>query len=102
MAAEWSKSMSMEATLVNLITAKVMVEAAIGGWRMSDGESYPDPRPGKIVVFEDFYRHGFGNPCHPFLRKLCDYYRISICNLHPNSVLSVSIFITLRELFLGI
>jgi hypothetical protein len=102
MAAEWSKSMSMKVTLANLITARVMVEAAISGWRTSDDESYPDPLPGKIVVFEDFYRHGFGNPCHPFLRKLCDYYRISICNLHPNSVPLVSIFITLCELFLGI
>jgi hypothetical protein len=36
------------------------------------------------------------------LRKLCDYYRVSICNLHPNSVLTVSIFITLYESYLGI
>jgi hypothetical protein len=40
---EWSKSMSMEATLVRLVTVRVMGEAAIGGWRTSDGESYPDP-----------------------------------------------------------
>jgi hypothetical protein len=33
---------------------------------------------------------------------LCDYYRISICKLHPNSILSVSIFITLCESFLSI
>jgi hypothetical protein len=55
MAAEWCKSMSMEATLGKLITARAMVEAAIGGWRTSDGESYPDPHPGEIVVFEDLY-----------------------------------------------
>jgi hypothetical protein len=102
MAAEWSKSMSIKATLAKLITAGVMAEAAIGGWRMSDGESYPDPYPSEIVVFEDFYWLGFRNPCHPFLRKLCDYYRISICNLHPNYVLSMLIFITLYESFLGI
>jgi hypothetical protein len=102
MAAEWSKSMSTEATLAKLVTAGVIAEAAICRWRTSDGESYPDPRPGEIVVFEDFYWRGFGNLCHPFLRKLCDYYRISICNLHPNSILSVSIFIVLCESFLGI
>jgi hypothetical protein len=39
---------------------------------------------------------------HPFLRKLCDYYKVSICNLHPNSVLAVSIFITLCKSYLGI
>jgi hypothetical protein len=102
MAAEWNKSMSTEATLAKLVTAGVMAEAAISGWRMSDGESYPDPRPSEIVVFENFYWCGFANPCHPFLQKLCDYYRINICNLHPNSILSVSIFITLCESYLSI
>jgi hypothetical protein len=96
MVAEWSKSMSTEATLVKFVTADVMAKVVIGGWRTSDGESYPDPCPSKIVVFEDFYWCGFGNPCHPFLHKLCDYYRINICNLHPNSVLSVSVYHPLR------
>jgi hypothetical protein len=40
---------------VKLITIGAMVEAAIGGWRTSNGESYLDPRPGEIVVLEDFY-----------------------------------------------
>jgi hypothetical protein len=102
MAVEWNKSMSTEATLMKLITTGIMAEATIGGWRTSDGESYPDPRPGEIVVFKDFYWRGFGNPCHPFLQKLCDYYRISICNLHPNSIVSMSVFITLYESYLGI
>jgi hypothetical protein len=31
MAVEWNKSMSTEATLVKLVTAGVMAEAAIGG-----------------------------------------------------------------------
>jgi hypothetical protein len=67
MAAEWNKSVSTEATLAKLITASVMAEAAIGGWRTSASENYSDPYPGEIVVFEDFYWHGFENPCHPFL-----------------------------------
>jgi hypothetical protein len=102
MAVEWNKSVSTEATLAKLVTAGVMAEATIGGWRTLAGENYPDPRPSKIVVFEDFYCRGFGNPCHHFLRKLCNYYRVSIYNLHPNSVLAVSIFITLCEPHLGI
>jgi hypothetical protein len=55
MAAEWKKSMRTEATLVKLVTAGMMAEAAIGGWRTSPGENYPNPRPGEIVIFEDFY-----------------------------------------------
>jgi hypothetical protein len=102
MAVEWCKSISTEASLRKLITVEAMAEAAIGRWRTSDGESYPDPCPSEIVVFEDFYWHGFRNMCHSFLRKLCDYYRIIICNLHPNSILLVSIFITLCESFLAI
>jgi hypothetical protein len=67
MVAEWNKLVSTKATLAKLVTDGVMAEAAIGGWRTSTGENYLDPRPGKIVVFEDFYWHGFGNPWHPFL-----------------------------------
>jgi hypothetical protein len=55
MTVEWNKSMSMEATLAKLITASVMAEARIGGWRTLASESYLDPRPSEIVVFEDFY-----------------------------------------------
>jgi hypothetical protein len=102
MAAEWNKSMSTEATLTKLVTTGVMAEATIGEWRTSNGESYPNPHPGEIVVFEYFNWSRFRNLCHPFLRKLCDYYRISIYNLHPNFVLAASVFITLCESYLGI
>jgi hypothetical protein len=102
MAAEWNKSVSTEATLARLITVGVMAKATIGGWRTSLGENYPDPCPGDIVVFEDFYWRRFGNTWHPFLCKLCDYYKVSIYNLHSNSILAMSIFITLYESYLGI
>jgi hypothetical protein len=67
MAVEWNKSVSTKATLVKLIIASVMAEVAISGWRTSASENYLDPYPSEIVVFEDFYWHGFENPCHPFL-----------------------------------
>jgi hypothetical protein len=102
MIAEWTKLVSTEATLMRLVTADVLAEAAIDGWRISPSENYPDPRPDEIVIFKDFYWRRFENPCHSFLRKLCDYYKVSICNLHPNSILVVSIFITLYESYLGI
>jgi formylmethanofuran:tetrahydromethanopterin formyltransferase len=55
MVAQWNKSVSTEATLARLVTIGVMAEAVIGGWRISPNENYPDPRPGQIVVFKDFY-----------------------------------------------
>jgi hypothetical protein len=102
MSVEWMKSTSIESSIHKLVDGGVLPDATIGGWRPSNGESYPDPHPGELVVFEDFYLCGFGNPCHPFLRKLLDYYKVSLCNLHSNSILSISIFINFCEAYLGI
>ena len=55
-----------------------------------------------IVVFEDFFKRGFGVPVHPFLQGLLLYYKIGICNLHPNFILLVSTFIHLCEAYVAI
>jgi hypothetical protein len=65
-------------------------------------DSYPNPQPGEIVVFEDFFKRGFGVSVHPFLQGLCLYYEIGICNLHHNSIFLVSVFIHLCEVYGGI
>jgi hypothetical protein len=98
---EWMKSVSTRATVSKLIKMGILPDAAIGGWRTS-GDRFLNPRDGELVVVEDFYLHGFGTPVHPFLRKLLNYYKISLCNLHPNSILAVSIFINFCEGYLGI
>jgi hypothetical protein len=102
MSAEWTKSTSIESSIHKLVNGGMLPDAAIGGLRPSIGESLTDPCPGELVVFYDFYWRGFGNPCHPFLCKLLDYYKVSLCNMHPNSILSISIFINLYEAYLGI
>lgn len=71
MSVEWAKSTCTDESLARLQDIGVLPAAAIGGWRKSRGERYPEPRPGEIVVFEDFFLRGFRNSCHPFLRKLC-------------------------------
>jgi hypothetical protein len=96
------KSTSTESSICKLINGGVLPDAAIGGWRLSIGESFPDPRPSELIVFEDFYSCGFGTPCHPFLCKLLDIYKVSLCNLHPNSILSIFIFVNLCQAYLGI
>jgi hypothetical protein len=55
MSAEWTKSTSTESSIRKLIDDDILFNAAIGGWRPSISESYLDPRPGEVVVFEDFY-----------------------------------------------
>jgi len=74
----------------------------LGGWRVPSRESYPDPRAGEIVIFEDFFKRGFGVPIHPFPHGLLLYYEIRICNLHPNSILLIATFIHLYEAFVGV
>ena len=98
---EWTKSVSTRATVSKLVEMGILPDAAIGGWWTS-GDRFPNPHDGELVVFEDFYLRGFGTPVHPFLRKLLNYYKISLCNLHPNSILAVSIFINFCEGYLGI
>jgi hypothetical protein len=98
---EWWKSKSTESSINELVDLGVLHDKELRGWRASDSESVPDPQPGKIVVFEDFFKRGFRVPIHPFLQSLCMYYEIRICNLHPNSILLVSTFIHLCEAFGG-
>jgi hypothetical protein len=66
MVAEWNKSVSTEATLVKLVTASVMVVAAIGGWRRSAGESYPDPVLAKSLSLKIFIGVDLGILTIPF------------------------------------
>jgi len=102
MAKEWKKSQSSTRSLNDLVGMGLLHNQELHSWRALEGESYPDPRAGEIVVFEDFFKRGFGIPVHPFLQGLLLYYEIGICNLHPNSILLISTFIHLCEAYVGI
>ena len=67
MAREWKKSRSTMKSLNELVKMGLLHNQELGGWRVPSGESFPDPRAGEIVVFEDFFKKGFGVPVHPFL-----------------------------------
>ena len=86
MAKEWKKSQSNTRSLNDLVEMGLLHNQELGGWRAPEGESYPDPCAGEIVVFEHYFKRGFGVPVHPFLQGLLLYYEIGICNLHPNSI----------------
>ena len=95
-------SVSNEATLNQLMVDGVLPNRVMGGWRLARGESFPTPRGDELVVFEDYFYRGFGVPIHPFLRRLIDYYGISLCNMSPNSILHVFVFIHFYKAYLGI
>ena len=51
MAKEWKKSQSSVKSLNDLVDMGLPHSQELGGWRAPEGESYPDPRAGEIVVF---------------------------------------------------
>jgi len=53
-------------------------------------------------MFVAFLFRGLSLPAHEFLRSLLFFYGIQLWQLTPNSILHLSIFITLCEAFLGI
>ncbi|KAK1610651.1 hypothetical protein QYE76_034324 [Lolium multiflorum] len=65
-------------------------------------ESYPSPPIKYRVSFVDHLIHGLSPPIHEFLRGLLFVYGLQLHQLTPNSILHVSIFITLCECFLGV
>ena len=95
-------SVSNEAALNQLVVDGVLPDRVTAGWHPAHGESFPTPCGDELVVFEHYYYRGFGVLIHPFLCGLIDYYGISLCNLGPNSILHVSVFIHFCEAYLGI
>ena len=60
MAKEWKKSKSTTKSSNELVEMGHQHNQELGGWRAPSGESFPDPRPSEIVVFEDFFKRGSG------------------------------------------
>ncbi|KAK1597547.1 hypothetical protein QYE76_007992 [Lolium multiflorum] len=70
--------------------------------RFPSEESYPNPPMEYRVSFVDHLIRGLSAPIHDFLRGLLFVYGIQLHQLTPNSILHISIFITLCKCFLGI
>ncbi|KAK1662777.1 hypothetical protein QYE76_050936 [Lolium multiflorum] len=70
--------------------------------RFPHEESYPSPPMEYRVSFVDHLIRGLSPPIHEFLRGLLFVYGLQLHQLTPNSILHVSIFITLCECFLGV
>ena len=91
-----------DAELSRLVEAGVLPDHATTGWRLALGESFPTPHTNEVVVFKDYFWCGLGFPVHPFLRDLLELWEVNLCNLHPNIILHISIFIHFCEAYLGI
>jgi len=91
-----------ETKINRMVEVGIVPNRVTAGWRPAKGETYPKPHTNEAVVFEDYFWRGLGFPVHPFLRDLLEFWGVSLCNLHPNTILHISIFIQFYEVYLGI
>jgi hypothetical protein len=99
---EWLASVCDKASINELVFDGMVLDREVAGWRPARGEAFPTPNSNELVVFTSFFLRGFGIPDHPFLLGLLEYYKISLCNMGPNSILHVTVFIHFYEAYLGI
>ncbi|KAK1668462.1 hypothetical protein QYE76_056621 [Lolium multiflorum] len=99
-AAEWERS-KISTQDVNMLK-KLGISKKPKALCFPSEESYPTPPMGYRVSFVDHLIRGLSAPIHPFLRGLLFVYGLQLHHLTPNSILHISIFITLCEAFLGV
>ena len=99
---EWVPSLMGEMELNKMVEAGVLLDHVTTGCRPADSEPYLMPHTNKLVVFKDYLWRGLGLPVHPFLRNLLEYWGVSLCNLHLNTILHIVVFIHFCEAYLGI
>ena len=99
---QWVPSLMGEMELNEMVAAGVLPVRVTTGWCPANGEPYPMPHTDEVIVFEDYFWRGLGIPVHPFLHDLLEYWGVSLCNLHPNTILHNSIFIHFCGAYLSI
>ena len=99
---EWVHTLMGEMELNEMVEAGVLPDRVTAEWRPADSEPYPMPHTNGLVVFEDYFWRGLGLSVHPFLRDLLEYWGVSLCNLHSNTILHIFVFIHFYEVYLGL
>ncbi|KAK1643214.1 hypothetical protein QYE76_061019 [Lolium multiflorum] len=98
---DWSAS-AISNRDVNKLRALGLISSSEDDIRLPGAISRPRPPKGFTVMFTAFLFRGLSLPAHEFLRSLLFFYGIQLWQLTPNSILHLSIFITVCEAFLGI
>ncbi|KAK1630434.1 hypothetical protein QYE76_004749 [Lolium multiflorum] len=97
---EWERS-KISTQDINLLK-KLGISKKQDSLRFPKEESYPSPPMEYRVSFVDHLIRGLSSPIHDFLCGLLFVYGLQLHHLTPNSILHISIFITLCESFLGV
>ena len=67
----------------------------------AQAESFPSPSMGERVCLVPYLLRGLGFPIHLFLRGLLEFYGLQLHNLTSASILHITGYVALCELFLG-
>ena len=70
--------------------------------RPGGGDGVPQPRRGEVVTFAPFLSAGLIPPFSEFFLVVLSFYGIHLAHLVPNSIIMLSTFVHLCEMFLGI
>ncbi|KAK1561656.1 hypothetical protein QYE76_007915 [Lolium multiflorum] len=98
---DWSAS-AISNRDINKLRSLGFISASEEDIRLPGAVTRPKPPKGFTVMFVAFLFRGLSLPAHEFLRSLLFFYGIQLWQLTPNSILHLSIFITVCETFLGI
>ncbi|KAK1684679.1 hypothetical protein QYE76_045527 [Lolium multiflorum] len=98
---DWSAS-TISSRDINKLRALGFISASEEDIRLPGPVTRPKPPKGFTIMFPAFLFRGLSLPAHEFLRSLLFFYGIQLWQLTPNSILHLSIFITVCEAFLGI
>ncbi|KAK1643612.1 hypothetical protein QYE76_061417 [Lolium multiflorum] len=82
---------------VNRLRTLGFISSVESDVRHPGSSSCPKPPKGFTVMFVAFLFRGISIPAHEFLCSLLFFYGIQLWQLTPNSILHLSIFITLKE-----
>lgn len=98
----WKPSSKKESHLERLHERRLLPPKSIGGWEAAEDHAIPSLRPGQIVMFTHFIHMGLGFPASEFFRGFLHFYRLKLNHLCPNTILHMSIFVHLCEVYIGI
>ena len=98
----WRKSKLSESAISSLVGHRLRRPRSVVQWFSAKGHDRAYERVAETVIFKSFVEHGLGIPVCDFLRGLLFFWGIQLHHLTPTSILHISIFVHLCEVFLGI
>jgi hypothetical protein len=99
----WPASDVTQEHLQNLMSQGYKTTAELAACRVPEDPSSPTPAGGYVVACMTFYKRGFGEPSHQFLRSLLLWsYGLELHHMTTSGILHMVAYVTLCEAYIGI